>query len=289
MLRAENAEAEKARRRLSEPSSSSGARQDRASGTENRETSPTSDANEPETETAENRKTSPTSDAEDSRSAESIVIVPDDNLRTRCMDELGVPLEEINETMLSLLVEIGILSHGYDPEFLGMCTSIGAEIPKAVTPLHIDAKYPPGKPSVFVLTSTNHRTKKQWAETCNDLEGIGLEVVPVLGLDGENIPCMAQAWRRAQIAWALKGFPFIDKCISRTPSNCKQQDWFIIAEDSAKLFHKASIEAIQSRLRNIPSGIEILQTGYRKANRQKQTRLLDLSTMDFIREDTVKK
>ena len=288
VLRAENAEAEMARRRLSEPSSSSGVRQDRASGAENRETSPTSDAeNEPETETAEHRKTSPTSDAEDSCSAESVV--PDDNLRTRCMDELGVPLEEINKTMLSLLVEIGILSHGYDPEFLGMCTSIGAEIPKAVTPLHIDAKYPPGKPSVFVLTSTNHRTKKQWTETCNDLEGIGLEVVPVLGLDGEDIPCMAQAWRRAQTAWALKGFPFIDKCISRTPSNSKQQDWFIIAEDSAKLFPKASIEAIQSRLRNIPSGIEILQTGYRKANRQKQTRLLDLSTMDFIREDTVKK
>ena len=40
---------------------------------------------------------------------------------------------------------------------------------------------PPGKPSIFVLTSTNHQTKRQWIETCSDLERIGLEVVPVLG------------------------------------------------------------------------------------------------------------
>ena len=287
-LRTEKVEAENARHRQSEPSSSSGTRQNRTSGAENRETSPTSDAeNEPETETAVHRKTPPTSDAEDSYSAESVV--PDDDLRTRCMDELGVPLEEINNTMLSLYVEIGNLSHACDLEFLGMGPSIEAEIPKAVTPLHTDTKYPPGRPSVFVLTSTNHRTKKQWTETCNDLEGIGLEVVPVLGLDGEDIPCMAQAWRRAQTAWALKGFPFIHKCINKTPSNDKQQDWFIIAEDSAKLFQKASIEAIQSRLRNIPPGVEILQTGYRKANKRKQMRLLDLSTMGYIREDTERK
>ena len=240
-----------------EPSSSSGVMKDRTA------TSPTS-------------PTSPASDTEDSCSAESVV--PDDNLRRRCMDELGVPLEEIDKTMLSLFVEIGNLSHGCDLEFLGMCTSIEAEIPTVVTPLHIDAKYPPGKPSVFVLTSTNPQTKEQWTETCNDLEGIGLNVVPVLGLDGESVPCMAQAWRRAQTTWALKGFPYIDKCISRTPLG-KQQDWFIIAEDSAKLFPKASIEAIQARLRNIPSGVEILQTGYRKTTKQRQMKLLDLSTM----------
>ena len=89
-----------AKRRLSKPSSSSGDRRDRAAGAEHRETSPTSDAeNEPETETAEHRETSPTSDAEDSYSAESVV--PDDTLCKRCMDELGVPLEKINKTMLS--------------------------------------------------------------------------------------------------------------------------------------------------------------------------------------------
>ena len=75
--------------------------------------------------------TSPTSDANDSCSAESVepdVVVPDDDLRTRCRDELGVPMEEINEQILSLLAGIGNLSHGYDPEFLSMCKSIEAEI-----------------------------------------------------------------------------------------------------------------------------------------------------------------
>ena len=269
-------------------SSSSGTWKNRTSGDETKNTSPTSDAeDEPATDTAEHRKTPTTSDAEDSCSAESVV--PDDDIRKRCMDELGVPMNEIHSTMLSLYLEIGNLSHACDLEFLGVEASIEAEMPKAVTPLHIDTRYQYDRPSAFVLTSTNHQTKKQWTETCNDLQGIGLEVVPVLGLDGEDIPCMTKAWRRAQTAWALKGFPFIHKCISRTPSNSKQQDWFIIAEDSAKLFPKASIEAIQSRLRNIPPGVEILQTGYRKANKRKQMRLLDLSTMRYIREDTESK
>ena len=114
----------------------------------------------------------------------------------------------------------------------------------------------------------------------------GLEVVPVLGIDGEEVPCMAKAWRRAQTAWALKGFPFIQKCINRTASSNEQQDWFLIAEDSAKLFPQASIEAIQSRLRNIPQGVEILQTGYRRcAEKKKPMRLLDLSTMRYIKEE----
>ena len=192
--------------------------------------------------------------------------------------------------MLSLYVEIGNLSHCCDLEFLdgNMHTSILAEMPKTVTPLHINAKYPPTKPSVFVLTSSNPQTKRQWTETCNDFEGIGLNVVPVFGLDGENVPCMAQAWRRAQMAWAFRGLPFIDKRISMTPLS-GQQDWFIIAEDSAKLFPKASIVAIQARLRNVPPGVEILQTGYRKTVRQKTMMLLDLPTMKFIQEETKRK
>ena len=108
----------------------------------------------------------------------------------------------------------------------------------------------------------------------------------MLGIDGEEVPCMAKAWRRAQTAWALKGFPFIQKCISKTASNSEQQDWFIIAEDSAKLFPQASIEAIQSRLRNIPRGVEILQTGYRRcAEKMKPMQLLDLSTMRYKKEE----
>ena len=164
-----------------------------------------------------------------------------------------------------------------------MTTSILAEIPRKVTPLHESAKYPPTKPSVFVLTSTNPQTKRQWTEMCNDFAEIGLDVIPVLGLDGEKVPCMSQAWRRAQMAWAFRGLPFIDKCIGMTPLS-EHKDWFIIAEDSAKLFPTASIHAIQARLRNIPLGVEILQTGYRRTVRQTRMKLLDLDTMQFVKE-----
>ena len=139
------------------------------------------------------------------------------------------------------------------------------------------------KPSVFVLTSTNPQTKRQWTETCSDFDRIGLEVIPVLGLDGEKVPCMKIAWRRAQMTWALRGFPFIDKCLGMTPLS-EQKDWFIIAEDSAKLFPTASIQAIQDRLRSVPPGTEILQTGYRRTVRQMEMKLLDLNTMQFVKE-----
>ena len=78
------------------------------------------------------------------------------------------------------------------------------------------------------------------------------------------------------------------KCRSKTASFCEQQDWFIIAEDSAKLFPQASIEAIQSRLRKIPRGVEILQTGYRRcAEKKKPMQLLDLSTMRYRKEEHI--
>ena len=108
----------------------------------------------------------------------------------------------------------------------------------------------------------------------------------MLGMDGEEIQCMAQAWRRAQTAWALNGFPFILKCINRTASSNEQRDWFILAEDSAKLFPQANIEEIQSRLRSLPQGVEILQTGYRRcADKRKVMKLLDLSTMLYKKEE----
>ena len=68
-----------------------------------------------------------------------------------------------------------------------------------------------------------------------------------------------------------------------TPSS-ERRDWFIIAEDSARLFPTASIQAIQYRLRHIPPGIEILQTGYRRTVRHREMKLLDLDTMQFIDE-----
>ena len=190
-----------------------------------------------------------------------------EHLSKRCTNELLLPIEQLDDAMLSIWLEIGELSatHTCDLGFLdgyikGAVTTTEAEVPRAVTPLRIGKNYTDRKPSAFVLTSTNKNTQKQWEATCQDLERIGLEVVPVLGMDGEDIPCMEQTWNRAQIAWALKGFPFILKCINKTASSCEQQDWFIIAEDSAKLSPSANIETIQLRLRNLPHGIEILQT-----------------------------
>ena len=87
--------------------------------------------------------------------------------------------------------------------------------PRAVTPLCIGNNYNDQKPSAFVLNSTNEKTKKQWEATCQNLEKIGLAIVPVLGLDGDDIPYMAP-WYKAKLAWVLKGFPYILKCIDKT-------------------------------------------------------------------------
>ena len=184
----------------------------------------------------------------------------------KCMNELLLPIEQLDDTILSIWLEIGELSatHTCDLGFLDGYAVITAEaeIPRAVTSLRTGINYTDRKPSAFVLTSTNRNTKKQWEATCQDLERIGLGVVPVLGIDGEDIPCMEQIGNKAQIAWALKGLPFILKCLNKTASECGQQDWFIIAEDSAKLSPLVTLETFQSRLQKLPHGIEILQTGY---------------------------
>ena len=97
-------------------------------------------------------------------------VMPGEDIRKKCLDELGLPMNEIDNTMLSLYLEIGNLSHACDFEFLGMQASIEAEMPRAVTALHTDTKYTYKRPSVFVLTSTNDQTKGQWTATCQDLE-----------------------------------------------------------------------------------------------------------------------
>ena len=116
----------------------------------------------------EQKETYSTSETESSYSAESVV--PDEDIRKKCLDELGLPMNEIDNVMLSLYLEIGNLSHACDFQFLGMEASIEAEMPKAVTALHTDTKYTYKRPSVFVLTSTNDQTKGQWTATCQDLE-----------------------------------------------------------------------------------------------------------------------
>ena len=49
---------------------------------------------------------------------------------------------------------------------------------------------------------------------------------------------------------------------------------------------KRTFEEIQLRLRNLPQGVEILQTGYRRiADKRKPMKLLDLSTMLFKKDE----
>ena len=110
--------------------------------------SSSSDRREPEGETkntaraknepaTEQRETSTTSDAESSIES----VINGEDIRKKCLDELGLPMGEIDNTMLTLYLEIGNLSHACDFEFLGMEASLKAEMPRAVTPLRINTKY----------------------------------------------------------------------------------------------------------------------------------------------------
>jgi len=105
-------------------------------------------------------------------------------------------------------------------------------------------------------------------------------------MDGEDTPSMKKAWRRAQQSWAFAGFPFIEKCVNKTPvheeNGAAGREWFIIAEDSAKLLPGASIVQLQSRIREAPPNVEIIQTGYRRTTGLKDMQLLDLETMRYI-------
>ena len=91
-----------------------------------------------------------------------------EDVKKKCLEELLLPMNEIDNIMLSLWLEIGEFSatHTCDANFLGITATITAEIPRAVVPLRVEEKYTDKQPSVFVLTSTNAKTKLQWEATC---------------------------------------------------------------------------------------------------------------------------
>ena len=104
---------------------------------------------------------------------------PKEYLRKKCINELLLPIDHLDSTMLSIWLEIGELSatHTCDLGFLdgyikGAVTTSEAEVPRAVTPLRIGNNYTDRRPSVFVLTSTNTNTQKQWEATYQDVERI---------------------------------------------------------------------------------------------------------------------
>ena len=123
-------------KRMEKTASSSSAHKESKSATEN-----TKGAEE------EKEEISTTSDAESPTEFS-------EDLRKKCLEELLLPINELNSTMLSLWLEIGELSatHTCDSNFLGISATISAEIPRAVTPLRIEEKYTDKKPSAFVLT-----------------------------------------------------------------------------------------------------------------------------------------
>ena len=103
---------------------------------------------------------------------------------------------------------------------------------------------------------------------------------------------MQQAWRRAQMAWAYRGFPFADKCVNMTPpiEGVQQgKEWFLFAEDSARLFQTASIAQMQHRLNGHPDEVEIIQVGYRRTTGRQAMKLLDLVAMEVMKEDKCRK
>ena len=95
-----------------------------------------------------------------------------------CQLELGMAGEDIDGAMLALYENIGRLSHEQycNPQFLAECapdtfasTFEQAHQPRQVHPLHtrLDSLQPP---TVFLLTSTNPRTKQQWTEAFQQLD-----------------------------------------------------------------------------------------------------------------------
>ena len=96
---------------------------------------------EPKGETEDNERAKKEREETPTTSDAESPIEFNEDIRKKCLDELVLPMEELDNTMLSLWLEIGELSHTCDPEFLGIQATILAEMPRAVTPLRIETKY----------------------------------------------------------------------------------------------------------------------------------------------------
>ena len=69
------------------------------------------------------------------------------------------------------------------------------------------------------------------------------------------------------------------------------KEWFLFAEDSAKLFQTASIAQMQQRLGMYDAAdkVEIIQVGYRRTTGKQEMKLLNLDTMEVIQKDKRRK
>ena len=62
------------------------------------------------------------------------------------------------------------------------------------------------------------------------------------------------------------------------------KEWFLFAEDSAKLFDTTTLQLIQQRIVSYSESdtTEIIKIGYRRTTGSKAMKILDLDTMEVI-------
>ena len=233
---------------------------------------------------------------------EDMTALPQESLiALATLQELGVERHVIWPSMLQLYDGIDVLTKYFDSSFLhnNLPAIYAAEYDPMqvgpVQPVHIGDLS--SAPTVLLLTSTNPRTADHWTLSHQALTRMGLVVRPLMGLDGEKTPGLWRgAWRRAQVSWALMGFPHAVKCLAVTPqtpqnlmkwNGLQGQEWFLFAEDAVKPISNANVQLIQQCLRKITEkhpGVDIVQMGYRKLTGQQPALLLDLSSMQYKQE-----
>jgi hypothetical protein len=222
--------------------------------------------------------------------------------------DLLIPKEDLDDDIRRLYHSIGDIYAYHDDTFLRRVCPPGAPLqndprsPVPVVPLLLSPSLQTARPTIFVLTSTHSKTETQWKETYADLtDTLQLRVVPLIGLNGEEVPCMIKnAWRRARLAWALCGFPQALRCINlntellprqTTHGKVQGKEWYLFAEDSAKTLKGASLDGIRDEMLQVTlrnPDIEIVQLGFRRLTGKKKMSLLNLTTMRHEKEDVRK-
>jgi hypothetical protein len=155
--------------------------------------------------------------------------------------------------------------------------------PSAVRPLHEE------HPIIFLFTSTNPQTLDHLKATASQMAQKGLQVRTVPGLDGERAPGLdtkRDAWRRAMVAWGLQGLPYIRKCADMTDPTPPfleggERKWYILAEDSCKLYEHVQVTDLRMAAEAAPPGIQIIQAGCRRLNAGILIKGIDLETMQL--------
>ena len=122
-------------------------------------------------------------------------------------------------------------------------------------------------PTAFVLTSTHPQTMQQLDDTRADSNKVSFESIAVPGIEGKRAPGLQgqDIWRRAQVAWALQGLPYIQKRInySEDKVDLSKRQWIALAEESCKPFSHINMAKFEQVIDNAPPVVEILQVGCR--------------------------